>query len=184
MNSFMLQLLLLWILVFICILLFFLYKYLRTGTAAGIMKQIAKVIIDSLYSEGIIKTQSTSADIVIEKNDEIFVSCSNMPIKENNIFMKCLQEFLDPIENPRYIFVRKNSILGLYKQVDYFSLPSLLSTNKSSVKTFQLLWNKNIGPCEIVYTRNYEGRRILLKARKDAFSAMKRSRSKKLSRWQ
>lgn len=43
---------------------------------------------------------------------------------------------------------------------------------------------RHIGECEIVYTRNLEGRKVLLKARKDASSALKRDRSKRLSKWQ
>jgi len=52
------------------------------------------------------------------------------------------------------------------------------------VEMFKMLWERYIGECEIIYTRNLEGRKILLKARKDACSASKRERSKRLSKWQ
>jgi hypothetical protein len=74
--------------------------------------------------------------------------------------------------------------MGMVKQTDYFAVPSLVSQNKKSVEIFEALWRKYIGHCQIVYTRNLEGRKLLLKARKTAFSALKRPYTKKLSKWQ
>ena len=48
----------------------------------------------------------------------------------------------------------------------------------------QLLWERYIGKCDVVYTRNLEGRKVLLRARRDASSASKRESSKRLSKWQ
>ena len=114
----------------------------------------------------------------------IYVSCTNLPADENNLFIKSLQEFLDPVENPRYILIKHEKFMNYIKQTDYFSIPAIISPNKDSVNIFKSLWEKYIGECEVVYTRNIEGRRVLLKARKDAFSASKRPKSKKLSKWQ
>ena len=44
--------------------------------------------------------------------------------------------------------------MGMVKQIDYFSIPAVMSTNKNDVKIFQRLWEKYIGECEIIYTRN------------------------------
>jgi hypothetical protein len=98
--------------------------------------------------------------------------------------MKCLQEFLDPIENPRYLLVKHDVFMERVKQKDYFSIPSVLSANKSSINTFKFLWEKYIGKCDIIYTRNREGHKTLLKARKEAFSASNKKWSKMLSIWQ
>ena len=122
--------------------------------------------------------------INIENRVEIFVSCKNLPIEENNLIIKTLQEFLDPIENPRYILIKRNKIFNTLKQTDYFAVPSILCQNKKDVKVFQSLWEKHIGKCETQYTRNIEGRQLLLKARKRAFSATKRDKTKKFSKWQ
>ena len=56
--------------------------------------------------------------------------------------------------------------------------------NKKGVDLFERLWLRYIGPCKIVYTRSAEGRKVLLKARKYAFSASKLKKSKRLSKWQ
>ena len=80
--------------------------------------------------------------------------------------------------------MRHSIFMKKIKQTDYFSIPSVIATNKRYVDLFKQLWKRYIGDCEIVYTRNVEGRKVLLKARKHAFSASNKKRSKRLSKWQ
>ena len=160
-------------------------KYLKTGTVEGVMKQISIAILETMSSQRLIKSSIKNVGLqVTENHGSIFVSCSNLPAEENNMFIQTLQEFLDPVDNPRYLLIKHSKFLGKIKQTDYFAVPTVLTWNKSSIEIFQKLWEKYIGECEIVYVRNLEGRKILLKARKDASSAMKRKRSKRLSKWQ
>lgn len=160
-------------------------KYLKTGTVEGVLKQVSIVILETMSSQGLIKSSIKNVGLhVTEDHGSVFVSCANLPAEENNMFIQALQELLDPVENPRYLLIKHSKFLGRVKQTDYFAVPAILSMNKKSVEVFQKLWEKYIGECEIVYTRNHEGRKVLLKARKDAFSAMKRKRSKRLSKWQ
>jgi len=161
-------------------------RFLRTGTIAGVMKQIAIVILETLSYQGLIKSSLKNVGLHVDSSPDgpIYVSCVNLPAEENNIFIKSLQEFLDPVENPRYILIKHEKFMNHIKQTDYFSIPAIISPNKDSVNIFKSLWEEYIGECEVVYTRNIEGRKVLLKARKDAFSASKRTKSKKLSKWQ
>ena len=160
-------------------------KYLKTGTVEGVMKQLAITVLETMSYQGLIKSSIKNVGLhVTENHGSVFVSCANLPAEENNMFIQALQELLDPIDNPRYLLIKHSKFLGRVKQTDYFAVPAVLSTNKKSVEVFQKLWEKYIGECEIVYTRNLEGRKVLLKARKYASSAMKRKRSKRLSKWQ
>ena len=160
-------------------------KYLKTGTVEGVMKQIAVTMLETMSSQGLIKSSIKNVGLrVAEDKGMLFVSCSNLPAEENNLFIQALQEFLDPVDNPRYLLVKHSKFMGRIKQTDYFSIPAVLSTNKKNVDMFKQLWKKYIGDCEIIYTRNPEGRKVLLKARKDASSAAKRDKSKRLSKWQ
>ncbi len=160
-------------------------KYVKTGTVEGVLKQIAITILESMSYQGLIKSSIKNVGLHVSgSNGPLFVSCTNLPAEENNQFIQALQEFLDPIENPRYILIRHSKFMGRVKQTDYFSVPAQLSANKKSTDMFKELWEKHIGKCEIVYTRNVEGRKVLLKARKDASSALKRKKSKRLSKWQ
>ena len=114
----------------------------------------------------------------------MFFSVTNVSPEENNLIIKCVREIVDPIENPRYIFVRK-STLGIFNTTDYHAVPGIIGQKKSYTDIFAGLWNKYIGGCTVIYTRTQEGRQLLLKARKAAFSALVRpSKSKKLSRYE
>ena len=160
-------------------------KYLKTGTVEGVMKQVAITVLETMSSQGLIKSSIKNVGLrVTEIQGSVFVSCNNLPAEENNLFIQALQELLDPIDNPRYLLIKRSKFMGRVKQTDYFAVPAILSANKKSVEIFQKLWEKYIGECEIVYTRNLEGRKVLLKARKDASSALKRERSMRLSKWQ
>ena len=159
-------------------------KYLRTGSCASVMKQIAIIHLETLYHMGYIKTALKKVGISVSDMDYLYLSCKNLTTEENNLLIKSIQEFLDPVENPRYLLVRENRFLNTVKQVDYYAIPALIAQNKPNVEVFESLWHKYIGDCKIFYTRNIQGRKLLLKARKTAFSASKREKSRKLSKWQ
>ena len=160
-------------------------KYLKTGTVEGILKQVAIVVLETMSGQGNLKSSIKNVGLhVMDDKGRYYVSCTNLPTEENNLFIQSLQELLDPIDNPRYLLVHHSKFLGKIRQTDYFAVPAVLSANKKSVEMFKMLWERYIGECEIVYTRNLEGRKTLLKARKDAYSASKRERSKRLSKWQ
>jgi hypothetical protein len=161
------------------------WHFCRTGTVEGVMKQIAIVILETLSDQGLIKTSIKQVGLKVhDEKGELFVSCANLPADENNLFIQSLQEFLDPVENPRYLLVRHTRFLKKIRQTDYFAIPSAISPNKKGVEIFKGLWKLYIGDCDIIYTRSAEGRRVLLKARKYAFSAIKKKASKRLSKWQ
>ena len=159
------------------------YHYFRTGTVESILKQIAIVHLETLSYLGYIKTSLKNAGITVRKTGlSIFVYCKNLSTEENNLLINSMKEFLNPVENPRYILIKREKFAKFINQTDYFAIPSVFSA--AGVKVFEKLWKKYIGDCEIIYTRNLEGRKILLKARNLAFSSLKRDKSKKLSKWQ
>ena len=159
-------------------------KYLRTGSVTKVMRQIAIIILESMSRQGLIRTSAKLVGLNVREDKEgaLFVSCANLPAEENNLFIQALQEFLDPIDNPRYLLVRRAK--GMLHQTDYFAVPAAISQNKNNVGIFEQLWRERLGDGQVVYTRNQEGRRLLLKARKNAFSASKRKKSQRLSKWQ
>ena len=161
-------------------------RFLKTGTIEGVMKQVSIVILETLSGQGLIKTSLQQVGLKVQEDAQglMYVSCSNLPAEENNLFIQALQEFLDPVENPRYLLVRKSTFLKKIKQTDYFSIPSVVATNRRYVDMFKKLWNRYIGNCDIIYTRSPEGRKVLLKARKHAFSALNKKKAKRLSKWQ
>ena len=174
------------ILAIIAVLSVLFVRYLKTGTVTGVMKQVSIVILETLSAQGLIKTSLQQVGLKVQEDSQglMYVSCSNLPAEENNLFIQALQEFLDPVENPRYLLIRTTAFLKKIKQKDYFAIPSVMAANKRYVEMFLKLWNRYIGNGDIVYTRSPEGRKVLLKARKHAFAASNKKASKRLSKWQ
>lgn len=162
-------------------------KYLKCSSPEKIMRQIGIVILETLSYMGEIKTNMQRINIQCKQNPldmSIFFSVTNVSPEENNIIIKSIMEFLDPIENPRYIFIRKG-IKGKLQTTDYHAIPAIIGQKKENTDIFKGLWNKYIGECDVVYTRSIEGRKLLIKARKEAFSELVQdSKSKKLSRYE
>ena len=163
------------------------YKYLRCSSPEKIMRQIGIVILETLYYMGEIKTSLQHINVQCKQNildGSIFFSVTNVSPEENNLIIKSIMEFLDPITNPRYLFIRKNNIKNI-QTTDYHAIPAVIGQKKENTDIFKGLWQKYIGEGEIIYTRSIEGRKLLIKARKEAFSELVQDKkSKKLSRFE
>lgn len=163
-------------------------KVLKCSTPEKLIREICVIIIETLYSMDKIKTNLQKIRVVCERNQNngtIFCAVENVSTEENNLIINSLIEFLDPIENPRYIFVRNSKLLGFKNTTDYHAIPYVIGQKKDYVELFQMLWNKYIGECDIIYTRTKEGRKTLISARKEAFSDLVRNKkSKKLSKYE
>ncbi len=162
------------------------YKFLHCSSPEKVIRQIAIIIIETLSSMNLIKTSLQRINIKCDKcmaDGSIFISVANVSPEENNLIIRCLQEVLDPIENPRYIFARKG-FLGIFETTDWHAIPNIIGQKKNNVDIFAGLWDRYIGGCKVVYTRSKEGRKALLKARKEAFSSLVAEKSKRLSRYE
>ena len=91
-------------------------KYLKTGTVEGILKQVAIVVLETMSGQGPLKSSIKNVGLhVMDDKGRYYVSCTNLPTEENNLFIQALQELLDPIENPRYLLVHHSKFLGRIK---------------------------------------------------------------------
>ena len=159
-------------------------RIIMTGKPEGMLKQISLVILETLFKTDIISTNPKMSSLeVVKVSDQYYISASTLSQRDNNIFIESLREFLEPIENPRYLFVRKNPFLSFLKQVDYYAIPSIIGLNKKNVMLFKEIWKRRIGYCNIIYTRTEIGHDILLKARVRAYSNLQ-NKTKKLNRWE
>src|SRR5690606_37908150 len=97
-------------------------------------------------------------------------------------FLQSLQQFLDPIENPRYILHRTSGNKRVVRH-DYHAIPDEIGRKKEYVELFVKKWEKRIGRACAIFTRNVEGRKLLLKARVKAMSGKFVKRSERKSVW-
>lgn len=87
--------------------------------------------------------------------------------REKDVFSTCVEEFLGVIENQRYLLYRKHAGNGMLK---YFCVPEAFAKTREDALIFSVCMKKAIGKYHLVYTRNPEGRKLLLRARARAYA--------------
>lgn len=96
-----------------------------------------------------------------------FVYLMGGTVREKDIFSVCVDEFLGEIDNQRYLLYERRS---WNKMQSYFSVPGIFAKTRQDAEAFAQAMSKSIGNYKLVYTRNEEGRRILLKGRRHAYA--------------
>lgn len=102
---------------------------------------------------------------------------------DKSLFTNTLQEIIAPIDNPRYVLVRKNRFMLFGKQKDYHSVPELIGRNKDLAEFFKAEWEKWVGNCDLIFTRNLDGRKLLLKFRVKSLAAQFEDKTELLNKW-
>lgn len=166
----------------------FLFKairlYLRHGTLESSMVELGQALYGTLHHIGLIETAPSPDRVGAEQDIDGHVMCwmNGGTTHEQTVFVKALQELLDPVDNPRYLLIRKEDSKYL-KRKDYHAVPQEIGRRKEHAEYFLAQWEKHIGKGEIVYTRTKEGRKLLLKARMQAMSAAFVKKGERISVW-
>jgi len=162
-----------------------LWLLLWHGPVASSMKQIGKAVLKAMAQAELIETNFARLRVITRRLDYGFVSCSLQggTTRERSIFLEALQELLGPVEDPRYVLVRK-SALGWFTRKDYHTVPKVLGKNKESAEFLRRMWSLRVGSAELVYTRTPEGRQFLLKARARSMAQSFQKRAERLKVWQ
>lgn len=87
--------------------------------------------------------------------------------REKALFAEALAQMLSPIENQRYLLCYGRNPEN---PVEYFCVPDIFAGTRDRAELFQKVLEPYIGKYRLVYTRNPEGRRLLLKGRAVSFS--------------
>jgi hypothetical protein len=89
------------------------------------MKQIGKALVKSLIQAEVIETNPCQLKVVARQQEYGLVSCSlkGATTRERSIFLEALQEVLGPIENPRYVLVRKSPLGWLCERLSRSPTP-------------------------------------------------------------
>lgn len=129
---------------------------------------ISKAILNSFKELGLIHDGAVLS--VKEDQYKIFtnIAIKNATIYEQNIFNEAIKELLTPIDNPKYLIIKKN-VFGFNDYTYSFACPSIFAKNSQNVSVLKEHLKKSLGNMEIKYAYSEEGRKILVKARKEAF---------------
>lgn len=142
------------------------WKGIKYLTPLRYLKQIGIGIQQALEEKGQIKSPTR-----VETKDgggalyQIYLKGGTA--REKDMFSTCVEEFLGTIENQRYLLYRKHAGIGM---LQYFCVPELFAKTKEDAIIFTVCIKKAIGKYHLIYTRNPEGRKILLRARARAYA--------------
>ncbi|MBQ7065360.1 MAG: DEAD/DEAH box helicase family protein [Lachnospiraceae bacterium] len=126
------------------------------------MKSIGNGILSALKELKAI--ESRGAKVKVEKRDTF--SCQAYleggTEREKDVFAQSLSEFFAVVDNQRYLLKAKGNTPEVSA---YYCVPELFGKRKEDGELFLKHLEKAIGKYELIYTRNGEGRKILLEAR-------------------
>ena len=86
--------------------------------------------------------------------------------REKTVFADALSQMLSPVDNQRYLLCQGRGKFPRH----FYCVPQLFSGSKEKAEAFRKGMEPCIGKYRLVYTRNPEGRKILLKGRARAFA--------------
>ena len=173
------------IILFSIVISFVTKKLIANANPTSQIKSFAKCILKTLKDIDIIES-ACSLKVKSDPNGMfINVSLVNATIHEQNIFNKAIAEFLSPIDNPRYIVI-KRGLISKYNYKYSFACPTIIGKNKETADLFNRYLSKIIGKYDLVYTRHENGRKFILKCRTKSYisyNAKKVNNKHKISRW-
>ena len=123
-----------------------------------------KAIHQALLDAGQIETKESAPRVVRDSMQALYnaIYLKGASMKEKEIFAQAVTEFFAPIENQRYILKASHKVID---QTEYFAVPSMFEKRKTEATAFLEHVQKTLGKYELIYTRNPQGRHILLEAR-------------------
>jgi hypothetical protein len=160
------------------------WLFVRHGPIAPDLLAIGRALLRALHRADAIRTPVNEMRVSVRTDDYGAVRCSleGGSSYEKSVFLGALEELLNPIENPRYLLLRRSKLWKLRRR-DYLAVPRELGRRKENAEYFARMWRKYVGSAQVIYTRRPEGRQALLEARARSLSAAFRPRSERVSAW-
>lgn len=126
---------------------------------------LAGAVLATLKELG--EIDSRDARLSVRKREN-FVECSltGGTQREKSVFSKAVTEMLSPIDDPRYIFVAKET-LG-HDWTRSYACPSVIGNKKENAEVLASRL-RGAGKFDLVYTRNEEGRKALFHCRRNSY---------------
>jgi len=136
------------------------------------IKTLANAILKTLKDLALIESPKARVQILPNDNQgSVICTLRNAGEHEKSVFSTAMSELLSPIVNPRYVIVKKMQFFK-YSSLLYnesFTCPSVIANKKENVACLAKHLSLTTGHFEPVYTRNEEGREILLRCRKNSY---------------
>lgn len=149
------------------------------------IQQIGDALLNSLIKAGAINTDYSKLKVEtsVDNWGAIFCHLEGGTTFDKSTFINALQEVIAPIDNPRYVIIRKNIFMLFVKQKDYHSVPEILGRNKNLAEYFKNQWERLVGSCDLIFTRTIDGRKLLLRSRVKSLAAQFEENVEHVNKW-
>ncbi|PWK71399.1 type III restriction/modification enzyme restriction subunit [Mucilaginibacter oryzae] len=160
--------------------------YVKYRDIAKDVQHVGEALLDSLIKIGTVKTvrEKLAVEAMVDKFGAVYCYIDGASAFEKSTFISMLYEIVGPVDNPRYVITRKSFFMRVFKQEDFHPVPELIGRNKHTAEYFADAWKRLVGPCDLIFTRSLEGRRLLLKARIKSLAAQFEKKAQRLNKWQ
>ncbi|WP_431293963.1 DEAD/DEAH box helicase family protein [Pedobacter sp. P26] len=159
--------------------------YIKYRDISKDIQQIGEALLSALIKAGAIHTDISKIYVEsnVDENGAIFCHLEGGTTFEKSTFINALQEIIAPINNPRYVIIRKNRFMLFIKQKDYHAVPELIGRNKNLAEHFKNHWERYVGTCDLIFTRTIEGRKLILQSRIKSLAAQLQNKVEHVNKW-
>lgn len=136
----------------------------------GRLKGYGEGILTALKKLELLENNRCQVEIDAGKNDENELYLKGGSGRDKALFAKCVEELFGQVDNQRYLLVRKGNKKGLN---GFYCVPECFGKRKEDAECFYECMREYMGEYYLVYTRNEQGRKVLLEGRKKALANRK-----------
>lgn len=131
------------------------------------IETLGKAILKTMKETELINPDARLAINTDDMKVSITMTIRNASVYEQNIFNESIRELLSPIENPRYVIIKRDT-LGHYDFSKSYACPSIISKTDYGVECLKKHFNA-VGDIDVIYTHYDTGREFLFKCRKKSY---------------
>lgn len=144
-------------------------RTLGSVTPEKTLRRLGTALLDTMRDTGFITSKEASLQI-LRSGEGVECSLENTSAREKNLFADALGELLSPLDNPRYLLLRKLPVLGFTVKMpsQSYACPAILGTKKESAEQLKKNLEQHGDRFDLIYTRTEEGRKTLLECRRAA----------------
>jgi superfamily II DNA or RNA helicase len=159
--------------------------YFKYRDVSKDIRQIGEALLNSLIKANVIHTDNSKLKVIatVDSFGAVYCHLEGGTTFDKSTFINALQEIIAPIDNPRYVIIRKNRFMLFVKQKDYHSVPEILGRNKNLAVYFKSQWERLVGTCDLIFTRTIDGRKLLLKSRVKSLAAQFNDKVEHVNKW-
>lgn len=137
------------------------YTY-RMAAPCRFLQSIGKGVLHALHENGSVTSKQVSVDTDEGNGSLYFVYLKGGTEREKDVFAQCILEMFGAVENQRYLLRARKKVPA---SCNYYCVPELFGKKKEDAARFANAVSKYIGAYELIYTKNGNGRSVLLGAR-------------------